>query len=151
MKKYILMGVVVLVMATTGYVIARHQRANRSFPPHTIVYRLAFYDEAEKLVSTDVLIRHVEADGSWKQTQVKADGSVQMSNGKLKGFLTSRQLDPDAPSYLDIKYIGEKNRRGDADSWISPELQDYLLLTTFRSDGSKDMEMKAVDISRPNR
>jgi hypothetical protein len=150
MKKYVLMVAVVLVMATTGFVIARHQRANRKFPPHTIVYRLTFYDESEKLVSTDVLIRRVEADGSWKHTQIKADGSVQFSNGKLKGFLTSRQLDPDAPAHLDIKYIGERNRKGDADTWISPELQDYLLFTTFRSDGSKDMEMKAVDINRPN-
>ena len=150
MKKHILMAVVVLVMATTGFVIARHQRANRKFPPHTIVYRVTFYDESEKQISTDVLIRRVEADGSWKHTQVKADGSVQISNGKLRGFLTSRPLDLDAPSYLDIKYIGEKNRKGDTDSWISPELQDYLLLTTFRSDGSKDMEMKAVDINRSN-
>lgn len=149
MKKYILIALLMLVMATTGYVIARHQRANRKFPSHTIVYRLAFYDESEKQVSTDVLIRRVEADGSWKHTQVKADGSVLISNGKLQSLLTSRQLDLDAPAHLNIKYIGEKNRKGDTDTWISPELQDYLLFTTFRSDGSKEMEMKAVDISRP--
>ena len=149
MKKYILLALMLLVMATTGYVIARHQRANRKFPPHTIVYRLSFYDESEKQVSTDILIRRVEADGSWKHTQVKADGSVQVSNGRLQGLLTSRQVDSDAPAHLNVKYIGEKNRKGDTDSWLSPELQDFLLFTTFRPNGTKEMEMKAVDISRP--
>jgi hypothetical protein len=149
MKKLILLAVIVMIVAVTGFVTARRQKSHLRFPPHTITYRLAFYDESEKLVSTDVLIRRVEADGVWKHTQVRADGSVQTSTGKLKSFLTTRQSDNNSSEHLSFKYIGERNRKGDTDTWISPELQDYLLFTTFRPDGSKETEMRAVDISRP--
>ena len=149
MKKLILVVVVLAVMAATGFVTARLQKSRSKFPPHTITYRLTFYDESEKLIGTDILIRRVDADGNWKHTQVRSDGSIQFSNGKLQGLLTSRQPDPDSPEHLKFKYIAERNRAGDVDTWISPDVQDYLLFTTFRPDGSKESEMKAVDISRP--
>ena len=149
MKKLILVLAAVVVMATTGFIIARRQRSKLTFPPHTIVYRLAYYDESEKLVNTEILIRRVEADGTWKHTQVRTDGSVVFSNGKLKAFMTSRQTDANSPEHLQYKYIQERNSRGDTDSWTSPELQDVLLLTFFRANGTKDTEMKAVDVSRP--
>jgi hypothetical protein len=149
MKKIILGSVVVVVMAATGFVTARLQRFQLRFPPHTIVYRVTNYDESDKLISTEILIRRVEADGTWKHTQVRTDGSVVFSNGKLKALLTTRQPDPDAPEHLRFKYIQERNRKGDTDSWVSPDLQDYLLLTFFHANGTRDSEMKAVDISRP--
>jgi len=149
MKKPILIAVIALVVAGSGYVTARRQKSRLKFPPHTIVYRLVFYDESEKPVSTDVLIRRVEADGSWRHTQVHADGSVGVSNGKLTGFVTSKETDDNSPEHLHLKYIAERNSKGDTDSWTSPELQDLLMFTTFRENGSKESEMKAVDISRP--
>lgn len=149
MKKFILVAVILVVMAATGFVIARRHKQNLRFTPHTIVYRLTTYDESEKLIGTEILIRRVDADGNWKHTQVRSDGSVQFSNGKLKSFLTSRQPDQNSPEHLKLKYIPERNRKGDVDTWISPDIQDYLLFTTFRANGSKESEMKAVDISRP--
>jgi hypothetical protein len=148
MKKLIFGAVALVVMTTAGFVTARLQKSHLRFPPHTIVYRLEFYDESQKLTTADILIRRVEADGSWKHTQVRADGSVQVSNGRLTGFLTSKQPDHNSREHLKVKYIEERNRKGDTNSWISPELQDMLLFTTFRSDGSKDSEMRAIDISR---
>lgn len=148
MKKLILVAVVVVV-AATGFVTARLQRSRSRFPPHTITYRLMFYDESEKLIGTDILIRRVDGDGNWKHTQVRSDGSVQFSNGKLQSFLTSREADQNSPEHLKVKYIPERNRKGDVDTWISPDIQDYLLFTTFRPDGSKESEMKALDVSRP--
>lgn len=148
MKKFIIVAVTLVVVTTAGFVTARLQRSHLRFPPHTIVYRLEFYDESEKLTSADILIRRVEADGSWKHTQVRADGSVQVSNGRLTGYATSKQPDHNSREHLKVKYIEERNNKGDTNSWISPELQDLLLFTTFRPDGTKDSEMRAVDISR---
>jgi|KBSSwiStaDraftv2_1062776.scaffolds.fasta_scaffold26432_7 hypothetical protein len=150
MKKFILIAVALVVMAGTGFVIARRQKRSLKFPPHTIVYRLSSYDASEKLISTEIVIRRVDTDGNWKHTQVRPDGSVQFSNGKLKTLITATtQADQNSPEHLQVKYIAERNRKGDVESWISPELQDYLLLNFFRPDGTKDQEMKAVDISRP--
>ena len=148
MKKFIFVAVAVMVMTVAGYVTARRQKTHLKFPPHTIVYRIEFFDESEKLTSADILIRRVEADGSWKHTQVRADGSVQVSNGRLTGYATSKQPDHNSREHLKVKYIEERNNKGDTNSWISPELQDLLLFTTFRPDGTKDSEMKAIDVSR---
>ena len=148
MKKYIFVAVILMVMTVVGFVTARWRKSPPKFPPHTIVYRLEFFDESEKLTGADILIRRVEADGSWKHTQVRGDGSAQVSNGRLTGLLTSRQLDHISGEHLTIKYIEERNRKGDTNSWTSPELQDVLLLTTYRPNGTKDFEMRAVDVSR---
>ena len=148
MKKFIIVAVALVVVTTAGFVTARLRKSHLKFPPHTIVYRLEFFDESEKLTSADIIIRRVDADGSWKHTQIRSDGSVQVSNGRLTGFMTSKQADNSSREHLKVKYLEERNNKGDTNSWISPELQDVLLLTTFRPDGTKDSEMRAIDVTR---
>jgi hypothetical protein len=149
MKKLILVAAVLVVIGATGYVTARLQKSQLRFPPHTIVYRMTYYDESEKQTYSEIIIRRVEPDGTWKHTQVRPDGSVVVSNGKLKSLFRPRHVDNNSPEHLGVRYVRERNDKGDTDSWFSPELQDLLLFTTFREDGSKETEMKAVDISRP--
>jgi hypothetical protein len=147
MRKTFLTVLLLAVLIGAGYASVRLRRSPTSFQPHTIVYKLTHYDEGGKLVRTDVLVRQVFADGSWKHTQVKQDGSVNHSKGQLSGPATAKRTDAYSPAHLNYKYIEEPGP--DARAWISPDLQDFLMFTALRKDGSKQSMMEAVNITTP--
>ena len=80
MRKFVLITLLLIVLVAAGFISARVRRTGFSVTPHTITYRLTFFDESGKLVTTDVLIRRVSGDGSWKHLQIHEDGSVQHSS-----------------------------------------------------------------------
>jgi hypothetical protein len=133
------------IVIGAGYASARFRRTQASFPAHTIVYRATFYDESENLVSTDIIVRRVSADGSWKHTQIRQDGSVMHTSGKLTGPLIDRQTDANSPRHLGYAYYESRK----APAWLCPELQDFLMFTALRNDGKKDSKIEAIDISIP--
>ncbi len=131
-----------------GFISVRWTRATTTaFPPHTIVYRLTFYDEAGKTVSVSTLIRQVFADGSWKHTQINPEGPAVYTSGKIKSLVFTTPADSNAPQHLGYRYIANKN--SSTESWASPDLHDFLMFSTLREDGSKFDRMEAVHISNP--
>lgn len=147
MKKKILFALLVIVAIAAGVVFARLHKPALYITPHTIVYRATFYDEAGKIESSSVVIRRVSSDGKWKHTQIKDDGKIVTTSGEIKNLLTLRSVEAGMPEHLHVKYIESKNN--DAETWLSPELQDYLKLVSFHASGSKMVTLEAVDVSTP--
>lgn len=148
MRKRLFVVSIVICAFIVGFISVRWTRSTAAaFPPHTIVYRLTFYDESEKVVSASTLIRQVFADGTWKHTQINPEGNAVYSNGKIKSLVVTRPVDSNASQHLGYRYIAEKNRS--AESWVSPDLQDLLMFSTFRADGSRFDRMEALHISSP--
>ena len=146
MKKIILAVVLVTIVVVAGFASVRF-RPSAAFTAHTIIYRITNYDEDEKLTESSLMVRHVTADGTWRHLQVAPDGKVVTPNGKLTGGLTTREVNEALPAHLNYRYFADKN--SETETWISPELQDFLMLTTLRSDGSKIMKMEAIEITKP--
>lgn len=144
MKKIGLIGVLLIGLVGVGFVSAKLRKPVQPFVPHTIVYRLTEYDEADKLISTKVMVRRVSADGSWRNTVIGTDGSASHTSGKLAGEITPRRTDSNSPSHLGFSYYEDLERNP---AWISPDLQDFLMLTALRNDGTKVTKLEAVDIS----
>ena len=144
-------GLIVLLLAfaiAAGFASVRLQRpAGVSVPAHTITYRLISYDNNGNVTRTSVVIRKVLSDGTWNHTQINPDGPVVSSNGKMKHLVTSKSAEANHPEHLGFKYIETKN--ADSEAWISPELQDLLMFTELREDGSKGSRLEAVQISKP--
>ncbi len=141
------LGLVLLaIVIGAGYASARFRRTHVSFTAHTIVYRNTIYDESENVVETDIMVRRVSADGTWKHTIIRQDGSVMHTSGKLAGPLTDRQTDASSPRHLGHAYYEDRQR---APAWISPDLQDFLMFTALRSDDTKQSKIEAIDISTP--
>ena len=145
-KKAALGVVLVAIMIGVGYASARFRRTAASFTAHTIVYRATFYDESENVISTDIIVRRVLPDGTWNHTQIKQDGSVMHTSGKLTGPLTERRTDASSPRHLGHAYYEDRQKMP---AWISPDLQDFLMFTALRNDGSKQSKIEAIDISMP--
>jgi hypothetical protein len=145
-RKITLIGLLLIAAIGTGFASVRLRRPQLVFTPHKIIYRLTSYDEAGKLTRNSVVIREVFADGTWKHTQINPDGPILYSNGKLRGALTSRTPEATGPQHLGLKYFESKSHHSEA--WTSPELQDYLMFTTLRDDGSKESRLEAVEVGR---
>jgi|SRR6185436_3180660 hypothetical protein len=142
-------GLVVVLLAAVlgaGFVSAKLRRPAPQFVPHTIVYRLTEYDEAEKLISSDVVVRTVSADGTWKNTVIRTDGSVIPTRGKLAGAITTRKTDGNSPKLLGFSYYEDLERNP---AWISADLQDFLMFTALRDNGTKATKIEAIDITLP--
>jgi hypothetical protein len=141
------LGVVLVAIAIGGgYASTRFRQTEASFTAHTIVYRATHYDESEKLIETDIIVRRVSADGTWRHTIIRQDGSVMHTSGKLAGALTERKTDATSPRHLGYAYYEDRQKMP---SWVSPDLQDFLMFTAQRSDGSKQSKIEAIDISTP--
>lgn len=147
-KKNIVVALIVGVFAVAlGVGSVRLGMTQNVFKERTITYRLTFYDQGEKEVVSNILVRRVRSDGTWSHTQVSQDGKVVKTNGKLKSALSGRGVDNNSPEHLRYRYVVEKNN--DTETWISPELQDYLKFTSYRSDGTRESVMEAVDVALP--
>jgi hypothetical protein len=146
MKRLFAIGVLLVTLIGAGVASVKLRRTQSVFVPHTITYRLTIYDQAGKVAGTDVLVRRVLADGTWNHTQIRMDGSVLRSNGKLKGPLPFRQTDANSPRHLNFAYYEEMHPD---QAWVSPDLQDYLMFTAIRDDGSRESRLEAIDISTP--
>jgi hypothetical protein len=146
LKRAALGMVVVAIVIGAGYASARFRRTQTSFTPHTIVYRTTLYDESENVVETYTMVRRVSADGAWKHTIIRQDGSIMYTSGKLTGLLTDRQTDASSPRHLGHAYYEDRRKMP---AWLCPELQDFLMFTALRDDGSKQSKIEAVDISIP--
>ncbi|HEX6045261.1 MAG TPA: hypothetical protein VFZ22_12290 [Pyrinomonadaceae bacterium] len=138
--------VLVAIVIGAGYASTRFRQTKAPFTAHTIVYRATHYDESENVIETDTIVRQVSADGTWRHTIIRQDGSVTHTGGKLAGPLTDRQTDAASPRHLGHAYYEDRQK---APSWISSELQDFLMFTALRSDGSKQSKIEAIDISTP--
>lgn len=148
MRKSLLLLAIVVSALIMGFVSVRWTRATAVvFPPHTIVYRLTFYDEAGKPIIVSTLIRQVFADGTWKHTQINPEGPAVYSSGKIKSMAFTTPADSNAPQHLSYRYIASKNNS--TESWASPDLHDFLMFSTLREDGSRFDRMEAVHISTP--
>jgi hypothetical protein len=147
MRKILLTISVFVVLIGAGYASVRFGKAKTSFKPHTIVYRVTSYDESNNPIRTDFLFRQVFADGSWKHTDVLPNGTVIHTKGQLTGTFTDRTSDEALPEHLGYKYVSSPGPHSKA--WISPDLQDFLMFTALREDGSKVSVMEALDITTP--
>ena len=116
-----------------------------SFPPHTIVYRVTTYDDAGKVSGTMMMVRRVTADGKWYHTQIAPDGKVVTPNGQLKARISDKSVNANMPQHLNYRYYEYQN----PDTWISPELQDFLKFTDVRDDGSKISSIEAISVMVP--
>lgn len=146
--KRILIGAALLPIAVAlGYASMRFGRTEPapSFPPHTIVYRVTSYDEQGKVSGTTMMVRRVFADGKWNHIQIMPDGKVLTPNGQMKGRITDRTVDAAMPQHLNYRYHADQN----SDTWVSPELQDFLKFTDVRSDGSKVSSIEAISVMVP--
>lgn len=145
--KRILMGAAFVFIASLGLASTRLARTEPalSFPPHTIVYRVTSYDESGKVSATMMMVRRVFADGRWTHTQIAPDGKVVTPNGQMKNRITDRTADASMPQHLNYRYHEGQN----ADTWISPELQDFLKFTDLRPDGSKVSSIEAISVMVP--
>ena len=144
MRKIGLIAILLIGLTGVGFVSAKLGRPAPQFVPHTIVYRLTQYDEAEKLTSTEVMVRRMSADGSWRNTVIRADGSVSHTSGKLVGDITTRMTDSNSPKLFGHSYYEDLERNP---AWISSELQDFLMFTALRGNGTKLTKLEAIDIS----
>jgi len=144
LKKIAFTVVLLTVVVAAGFASVHFSKSTPTFRPHAIVYRLTNYDESEQLTSTDIVIRRVFEDGAWRHTQIREDGSVVHSSGRLAGPLTDRQTNVDSPRHLGYAYIED---RAKAPSWISPDLQDFLMFTSLRSDGKMHVKLEAIDVA----
>jgi hypothetical protein len=129
-------GLVVALLAAVlcaGFVSAKFQKPDQQFIPHTIVYRFTQYDETEKPISIETVVRRVYADGAWKHTTMRTDGSVVHTSGKLAGNITSRKTDANSPQLLGFAYYEDLERNP---AWISSDLQDFLMFTALRDNGT---------------
>jgi ABC-type lipoprotein release transport system permease subunit len=147
MRKIILVTLVIALAIAAGFASTRLRKPQLSAIPHTIVYRVTDYDESGNVAGTSVVVRQVLSDGKWKHTQIMSDGRVLHSNGQLKNVVTLRAADPNLPEHLHFKYFEDNNRS--TETWVSPQLQDYLKLTTLRANGSKISSLEALDITTP--
>lgn len=147
MRKIFVIVLLFAALIGAGFASTRYRRKQASFKPHTIVYRVTHYDEAGKVVRTDTLVRQVFADGSWKHTDVLPDGTVIHSKGQLTGPFTAEITDSNSPELLGYKYVEPPGH--DSRAWISPDLQDFLMFTALRENGSKVSVMEAVNITTP--
>ena len=147
MKRFILIGLLLVAAIGAGYASVRWSGQLPAFPPHTIVYRLTTYDETGNVFRTSTVLRTVTGDGKWKHTQINPDGPVLHSGGQLKRLTTTRSAEPGMPEHLNFKYVADKN--DDTEMWISPELQDVLMFADFRADGTPFTRLEAVDVTRP--
>ena len=147
MRKILLTISIFAVLIVVGYASVRFGKAQPSFKPHTIVYRVTSYDESSQPIRTDILVRQVFADGSWKHTQVQQDGTVNHTKGQLVGLFTERASDKDLPEHLTYKYVAVPGH--DSNAWISPDLQDFLMFTALRENGTKVSVMEALNITTP--
>ncbi|HEY0725294.1 MAG TPA: hypothetical protein VGD41_15115 [Pyrinomonadaceae bacterium] len=147
MRKIILTISIFVLLIGVGYASVRFGKAKPAFKPHTIVYRVTSYDESSKPIRTDILVRQVFVDGSWTHTQVQQDGTVNHTKGQLTGPFTERASDADLPEHLAYKYVAVPGH--DSSAWISPDLQDFLMFTALRENGSKVSMMEAVNITTP--
>lgn len=143
-------GLIVLLLAfaiAAGFASVRLQRPGVTVPAHTITYRLISYDNNGNVTRTSVVIRKVLSDGTWNHTQINPDGPAVSSNGKMKHLVTSKAAEAHQPEHLGFKYFETKN--ADSEAWISPEIQDLLMFTELREDGSRASRLEAVQISKP--
>jgi hypothetical protein len=146
MRRIAFVVVLLAVVLGVGFASAKLTRPGQQFVAHTIVYRLTQYDEADKLISSEVMVRTVSADGTWKNTVVRTDGSVAHTNGKLAGEITTRKTDTHSPKHLGFPYYEDRERNP---AWISSDLQDFLMFTALRENGTKATKIEAVDIYLP--
>jgi hypothetical protein len=146
MRKTALVVALLAAVLCAGFVSAKFRKPGPQFIPHTIVYRFTQYDEAEKPISIETMVRRVSPDGAWKNMTIRADGSVVHTSGKLVGDITSRKTDSNSPKLLGFSYYEDLERNP---AWISCELQDFLMFTALRDNGTKLNKLEAVDISLP--
>jgi hypothetical protein len=140
-------SILLLVALALGAGIASVRlRASEEFKAHTIVYRLTSYDGSGKAI-TSVVIRQVLSDGTWKHTQINPEGPPVYTGGKLKRRVTSKTAEVEWPEHLGFKYVHNKSR--DSEAWLSPELQDFLMFTTYDENGLKDSVLEAVKVTIP--
>lgn len=144
MRKIVLIVVLLTGVFGAGLVTAKLRKPAKQFVPHTIVYRLTGYDEADNLTSSEIMVRRVTADGTWRNTVIRKDGSVIHTNGKLAGEITTRRTDSNSPTLLGFSYYEDVERNP---AWISSDLQDFLMFTALRANGTKDTKIEAIDIS----
>lgn len=147
MLKIFLTVLLVAAAIGVGFASVRFPKAQPSFKPHSIVYRVTNYDEAGNLVRTDTLVRQVFADGTWNHTQIQQDGSLHYTKGQLTGPATSKTTDVNSADLLKYKYVEEPGPHSRA--WVSPELQDFLMFTALWENGEKHVVMEAVNITTP--
>ena len=147
MRKTFLIVLLLVILIGAGFASARFRKAQLSFKPHTIVYKLTIYDEADKLIRTDVVVRQVFADGRWQHTQVEQNGTVHHTKGQLTGPATAKTANADSAEHLNLKYVEESGR--DSRAWVSPDFQDFLMFTALRADGSRVSVLEAVNITTP--
>ncbi len=143
MRKFGLVVALLAVVLVAGFVSAKLRKPGLQFVPHTIVYRFTQYDETENVISSETMVRRVSADGSWRNTTIRTDGSVLHTSGRLTGDITSRKTDSSSPRHLGFSYYEDLQRDP---AWISPELQDFLMFTALRADGTKLNKLEAIDI-----
>jgi hypothetical protein len=144
MKRNLILASILILVAAAGVASARFYNPQIQVKPHTIVYRVKFLDPAGKVESSSTIFRQVSADGIWKNTQIRdEDGKVSTSSGKVNPVMTNRSNTPVKP-YLNVTYF--EDRTGDTESWISPDLQDYLKLIALHENGAK-VTMEALNVS----
>ena len=146
MKKTGLTFLLVTLAIVAGYASVRVQ-PGVGFPPHTITYRLTSFDSTGSVTRTSVVIRKVLSDGTWSHTQINPDGPVIPSKGKMKHMVTSEAVRAELPQHLGFKYV--ETRNASSETWVSPELQDFLRFVELREDGSKASVLEAVAITAP--
>lgn len=146
-RNVVLMLVVTLVAVAAGFVSVRSRGSQDLYKPRTITYRVTYYDEADKQAGTSILLRRVLSDGTWYHMTVTPDGRVVKTSGKLRSPLTGRATRADSPALLNYSYVVEKNR--ETETWISPDLQDYLKFTAYREDRTRLSTMEAIDVAVP--
>jgi len=145
MRKIVLIAVLLIGVTGVGFVSAKLRKPTPQFVPHTIVYRFTEYDESDKPISTKVMVRRVSADGSWRNTVIGSDASAAShTSGKLAGEITMRRTDANSPQLMGFSYYEDLERNR---AWISSDLQDFLMFTALRPDGTRFTKLEAVDIS----
>jgi hypothetical protein len=147
MRKTFLIVLLLVILIGAGFASARFRKAPPSFKPHTIVYKLTIYDEADNLIRTDIVVRQVFADGRWQHTQIEQNGTVHHTKGQLTGPATAQTANANSPEHLNYKYIEEPGH--DSRAWASPDLQDFLMFTALRANGSRVSVLEAVNITTP--
>jgi hypothetical protein len=139
----------VVAMMVAGLGIYYGLRSKKvAFTPHTIHYNLTSYDDDGKS-EVSSFIRTVNANGDWRHTQTRSDGTVSEGHGHLTRV---PDIDPSSPRDNILGYSvlvqTTKAQTSTLEQSYSPDLQDDLRHILRRNDGRLILKMEAVAVER---
>lgn len=150
MKKYFVMALLIIAAVGAGFASNRLRNRKQAIGytgvPHSILYRIEYFDESGKSTGVGTQARHVKADGTWRNVTILPDGSFHPSSGKMNRRVTTAVDDGTFPEHLGYKCFIAKDPLFDL--WLNSELQDEVRSEKRYSNGQPEMKKYALDIAK---